>query len=312
MTFLAGARLWLLVLVAGLVAAYAVLQARRPPYAARFANLDLLASVVPARPGWRRHLPAAALALALAALVVGVARPARAVKIPREEATVVLALDVSVSMEATDVAPSRMAAARAAAREFVDDLPAAIRVGLVVFAGSARVVVPPTADRVPVDAALTQLRLAPRTAIGEAIFTALDSVAAATTADDVPARIVLLSDGATTAGRPNALAAQAAAEASVPVSTIAFGTDDGTVEVEGRTVPVPVDAPALQEVADATGGTFFEAASGDALRGVYRDIGSAVGFTTEHREVSWWFAGLGLGLAFAAAVAALAWMNRIV
>jgi Ca-activated chloride channel family protein len=312
MTFLSGGRLWLLLLVAALVAGYVVMQRRRPKYAVRFANLDLLASVAPARPGWRRHLPAAALALALVALVVGVARPARAVKIPREEATVVLALDVSVSMEATDVPPSRLEAAKQAAEEFVDDLPERIRVGLVVFAGSARLVVPPTADRAPVESSLDRLTLAPRTAIGEAIFTALDAVTYPSTEDEVRARIVLLSDGATTAGRPNELAAQAAVEAGVPVSTIAFGTDAGTVEVEGREVAVPVDEAALREVADSTGGTFFEAASAGALRSVYRDIGSAVGFTTEHREVSWWFAGLGLALVFAAAAAGLVWMGRIV
>jgi Ca-activated chloride channel family protein len=313
-TFLAGERLWLLLLVGALVAAYFFTQLRRRRDAVRFTNVALLASVAPKRPGWRRHLPAAALVAALSLLVLGFARPTRAVKIPREQATVVLAIDVSASMQATDVTPSRFAAARDAARAFTEHLPARFRLGLLSFAGSATVLVPPTNEREPVLQSLDNLRLGPRTAIGEAIFAALDTVASS--ADPAlkkqpPARIVLLSDGATTAGRPNADAAAAAAEARVPVSTIAFGTDAGTVVVDGRLIQVPVDRDALRDVAETTKGSFFEAESGEELRHVYDDIGSQIGYRIERREVSAWFIGMALAAAFVAAAGSLVWSSRL-
>jgi Ca-activated chloride channel homolog len=312
--FLAGERLWLLLLVGALVAAYFLTQLRRRRDAVRFTNVALLASVAPKRPGWRRHLPAAALVAALSLLVLGFARPTRAVKIPREQATVVLAIDVSASMQATDVSPSRFAAARDAARAFTEHLPARFRLGLLSFAGSATVLVPPTNEREPVLQSLDNLRLGPRTAIGEAIFAALDTVA--NSADPAlekqpPARIVLLSDGATTAGRPNADAAAAAAEARVPVSTIAFGTDAGTVVVDGRLIQVPVDRDALRDVAETTNGSFFEAASGEELRQVYDDIGSQIGYRIERREVTAWFVGMALAAAFVAAAGSLVWSSRL-
>ena len=316
MSFLAGERLWLLALVGALLVAYFFSQLRRRRDAVRFTNVALLASVAPKRPGWRRHLPAAALLAALGLLVVGFARPTRAVKVPREQATVMLAIDVSASMQATDVSPSRFAAARDAARAFTENLPTRFRLGLLSFAGSATVLVPPTHERDPVLQSLDNLRLGPRTAIGEAIFAALDTLAGSadattTNGKQPPARIVLLSDGATTAGRPNEDAAAAAAEASVPVSTIAFGTDAGTVVVDGRVIQVPVDRDALRDVADITGGSFFEAASGEELGQVYDDIGSQIGFRTERREVSAWFVGMALASAFVAAAGSLAWSSRL-
>jgi Ca-activated chloride channel family protein len=314
--YLAGERLWLLLLVGALVGAYCLMQARRRQDAVRFTNIALLASVAPKRPGWRRHLPAAALVAALGLLVVGFARPTRAVKVPREQATVMLAIDVSASMTATDVAPSRFEAARDAARSFTQRLPTRFRLGLLSFAGTAAVLVPPTTDRQPVLQSIDNLQLGPRTAIGEAIFAALDSIAGSADqtpgAKQPPARIVLMSDGATTAGRPNSDAAAAAAQAHVPVSTIAFGTDNGTVVVDGRIIQVPVDRGALRDVADATKGSFFEAASGEELRHVYADIGSQIGFRTERREVSAWFIGLALVSAFAAAGGSLVWSSRLV
>jgi Ca-activated chloride channel family protein len=312
--FLAGERLWLLPLVVALGAAYVAMQFRRRRDAVRFTNVDLLASIAPRRPGWRRHIPAAAMVAALGLLVVGFARPTRAVKVPREEATVMLAIDVSASMQAVDVEPSRFSAAQAAAVAFTENLPARFQLGLLSFSGTATVLVPPTTDREPVLQSLENLRLGPRTAIGEAIFAALDTVANTPVRagrKPPPARIVLLSDGATTAGRPNAEAAEAAAEARVPVSTIAFGTDAGTVVVDGRLIPVPVDRDALRSVADSTHGSFFEAASGEELRAVYDDIGSQIGFRTERREISTWFIGMALGFAFAAAAGSILWTSRL-
>lgn len=307
MTLLAPGRLWLLVVVAALAAAYVVLQRRRRHYAVRFTNLDLLASVAPKRPGWRRHVPAAAIALALGVLVVAAARPARDERVASEEATVMLVLDVSASMRATDVAPSRMQAAVEAATDFVDDLPERLRVGLVAFDTSARVIATPTVDHQGVADGLARLRPGTGTAAGEGIITALDLLTGSAEAG----AIVLLSDGVTTVGRTVADAVAAAREQSVPVTTIAFGTDDGTVEVAGRIIPVPADPATMEAVADATGGQFFTAATGDQLRSVYEDIGTRIAYTVEQREIGTMFVVAALVLLLAALAASLVWTGRI-
>lgn len=307
MTFLAPGRLWLLLLVAGLAAAYVVLQRGRRHYAVRFTNLDLLASVAPKRPGWRRHVPAAAIALALGVLVVAVARPARDERVASEEATVMLVVDVSASMRATDVEPSRMQAAVEAATDFVDDLPERLRVGLVAFDTSARVVATPTVDHDAVAEGLARLRPGTGTAAGEGIVTALDQLAGGGEAG----AIVLLSDGVTTVGRSVADAVAAAREQSVPVTTIAFGTDAGTVIVAGRIIPVPADPATMEAVAEATGGQFFTAATGDQLRSVYEDIGTRIAYTVEQREIGATFAVMALVLLFTALAASLVWTGRI-
>ena len=315
MTFLSAGRLWLLLLVVGLVAAYLLLQSRRKDYAVRFTNLDLLASVAPKRPGWRRHVPAAAMALALVGLVIGLARPARDERVPKEAATVMLVVDVSASMQATDVAPTRLQAARDAAHSFVEDLPDRLRLGLVAFDRTTRVISPPTADHAIVEAGIDSLTTGPGTAAGDAIFVALDAITSAggagTTDGEQTAAIVLLSDGVTTVGTPVDQAAQAAVEQGVPVTTIAFGTEDGTVDIGGRLIPVPADAVAMSDLADTTGGAFFEAASGQELKGVYEKIGSRVGYTTEQKEIGMVFVGISLVLLLAALGAALVWTGRL-
>lgn len=312
MRFLAFGRLWLLLLVPALIAVYVALEFRRRRSAVRFTNLALLESVAPRRPAWRRHLPAAAFALMLASLVTAFARPTGMVRVPRERATVVVAIDTSISMMAEDVEPSRFVAAKRAAGRFVDRLPERFNVGLVSFSGSAQVLVPPTTEHEGVRRAVDRLALGPRTAIGEAIFASLDSVALLPAGPGAPpARIVLLSDGETTAGRPNAEASEAARAAGVPVSTIAFGTDEGTVTVGDRVVRVPANRQALSQIAEETGGSFFEAASGKELREVYEDIGSSVGYTKERREVTSWFVGLGLVLAALSAAGSMLWSSRL-
>jgi Ca-activated chloride channel homolog len=312
--FLSGERLWLLLGVIGLAAAYVVLQLRRKAYAVRFTNLELLRSVAPRRPGWRRHLPAVAFLLALATLVTAFAQPTRAVRVPRERATIVMAIDVSLSMEATDVEPTRLRAAKAAAETFLDLVPPRLNVGLVSFSGTAQVLVAPTTDRDVVRASIANLQLGPATAIGEAIYASLGTIASVPGEPGQappPARIVLMSDGETTAGRPNELAARAASEAKVPLSTIAFGTDDGTVYVEGSPVQVPVNKESLRRLADLTDGRFFEASTEKELKRVYADIGSSVGYRTVQREATAWFVGLGLVFALAAAAGSLAWTSRL-
>ena len=312
-SFLAPGRLWLLLAVAALAVAYVLVQRRRSAYAVRFASLPLLASVAPRSPGWRRHVPAAVLVLALAAAATAFARPQADVRVPREQATVVLAVDTSLSMEATDVSPDRITAARTSAAEFVEGLPEQFAVGLVSFSGSAAVVVPPTQDHGTVRDAVRALALGPSTAIGEAVFAALDAVRAVQPVDGdaAPARIVLLTDGTNTVGRSLDAAAEAAREAGVPVSTISYGTADGVVEVQGQLVPVPVDVEAMERLAADTGGSSFTAESGEELAEVYDDIGEQVGTTVERREVTDAFAGLALLLGLVAAGASLAWTSRL-
>jgi Ca-activated chloride channel family protein len=314
MTFAAPGRLLLLFAVAALALAYVVMQQRRSHYAVRFTNLDLLDKVAPTRPGWRRHVPAAAFLLMAVLMVTAFAKPADKVKVPRERATVIVAVDTSASMQATDVEPSRLSAAKDAAAVFVESLPAQFNVGLVSFTGSASVVIAPTTDRDVLKAGIEGLSTGPRTAIGEAVAVSLQAVAAVdarAATDPPPARIVLLSDGANTSGRSPEEAAEQASAAGVPVSTIAYGTADGRLELGGQSVPVPVDGPALRHLAETTGGSYYEAASGEELREVYEDIGSSVGYRTERQDVSARFAGLALLAALAAAATSLAWFSRI-
>ena len=312
--FLAPYRLLLLIAIAGVVVAYVWLQRRRPAYAVRFTELELLASVAPQRPGWRRHVPAGLLLLALIALTTGFAKPTAQVEVPRERATVIVALDTSASMLADDVSPDRFTAAKASAKVFVDRLPEGFNVGLVGFNAAASVVVPPTQDHAAVTAAVDQLQLNGGTAIGEAVFASLSAITAVPGADRTgeapPARVVLLSDGGNTVGRSLAEAASAATAAGVPVSTIAYGTADGTVEVRGQLIPVPVDAPSLASLAQGTDGRSYQASSGEELDGVYADIGSQVGYTTERKEVTAVLTGLGLLAAAGAAVTSLLWSGR--
>jgi Ca-activated chloride channel family protein len=314
LTFLSRSRLWFLLVVAALIATYVVMQLRRRDYAVRFTNLALLDSIAPKRPGWRRHVPATAFILAMIALVTAFARPARPVKVPRERATVIMAIDVSLSMEATDVEPNRLVAAQEAAKSFVDIVPSRLNLGLVAFSGVAQVLVSPTTDHQQLKRSIDNLQLGPRTAIGEAIFASLGSIASVLAEPGQPpppGRIVLMSDGETTVGRPNELASKAAVDAKVQISTIAFGTDDGYVTVEGRNIPVPVNRDALAQIADATGGRAFEAATAKELRRVYADIGSSIGFRTEEREVTSWVVGLALVFALAAAGGSLLWTSRL-
>lgn len=312
--FLSPSRLWLLLLPVLLLGAYVLLQRRRPAYALRFTELDLLASLVPRSAAWKRHVPAGLLLLSLVALTTAFARPVGDVEVPRERATVVVALDVSISMRAEDVAPDRDTAARAAAAEFVQGLPDRFNVGLVSFARSALVVVPPTQDHASVVRAIDGLRLENSTAIGEAVFASLEAVRTVPGEqgqDAPPARIVLLSDGTNTVGRTPREGAEAAIAAGVPVSTIAYGTQEGVVELDGELIEVPVDEPSLARLAEATGGSAFAAESGEELDRVYEDIGSQVGTTVERREVTSTVTGVALLLGLAGAATSLVWSARL-
>jgi Ca-activated chloride channel family protein len=307
---------WLLALlpVIAVAAVYVWRQFRRRQYAMKFTNVDLLRTLAPRGLGWRRHAAAGAFLLSLVALGSAMARPSVDKKEPLERATVMLAIDVSLSMEADDVAPTRIEAAQEAAKAFVDELPPTYNLGLVSFAKSANVLVSPTKDRASVITAIDGLTLAEATATGEAVFTSLDAIRSVP-ADGAngapPARIVLLSDGYRTSGRSIEDAASAAAAANVPVSTIAFGTDTGVVDIRGQLQRVPVDRLSLQQLAENTKGFFYEAASVSELKKVYEDMGSSIGHRVEPREVTQWYAGAALLFGLCAAAMSLLWTSRL-
>jgi Ca-activated chloride channel family protein len=307
---------WLLALLPVLAVAgsYVWRQFRKRQYAMRFTNVDLLRTLAPRGLGWRRHAAAGAFLLSLVALGTAMARPSVDKQEPLERATVMLAIDVSLSMEADDVKPTRIEAAQEAAKAFVNELPPTYNLGLVSFAKSANVLVSPSKDRASVIAGIDSLTLAEATATGEAVFTSLDAIRSVP-ADGAngapPARIVLLSDGYRTSGRSIEDAAAAATAANVPVSTIAFGTDTGVVDIRGQLQRVPVDRLSLQQLADTTKGFFYEAASVSELKKVYEDMGSSIGHRVQPREVTQWYAGAALLFGLMAAALSLVWTSRL-
>ncbi len=318
MSFLHPYRLVLLVGVVAVAGAYVAVQLRNRAASARYADPARQAALRPAmRRGPARHAGPVLAMVALAGLIVAVAQPTRAEAVPREQGVVVLAVDVSASMSATDIAPSRLDAAIAGATDFVEGLPEGLHVGLVAFDGTARLAVAPTTDRDAVVSAIGNLTEGPGTAAGEGIATSLAAVEAAlspsllASGEDLPASIVLLSDGATTVGRSATSAAAGAAEVGVPVTTISFGTPEGTVTLDGETVRVPADPETMRAVAEATGARSFEATSAAELGDVYADISTAVGTTTEQREVTRTFVGLAVVALLAAGALGLATNGRV-
>lgn len=314
----------LLLAVVALTVVYAVLQRRRGRYALQFSDASLLDSVAPRRPGWRRDVVAACFLLVVALLIVAVAGPVRTREIPRERAIVILTIDTSLSMGAVDVEPTRIDAAKEAARQFLEGAPPGVDVGLVSFHEAPIVEVPPTPDRAAVAAAVDDLQLGPYTNTGDAISASISTlrrtVEQLEVADDSPppAVVVLLSDGEPTIGRPIEDAIAEAIQAGIPVSTVALGTPLGEVTVEDIEAPgtffdveVPVDEEALRTIADATGGSFFATASADELAEVYRDIGTAVGFETVDDDISVWFTTAALVLALLTSALSLRWFQRL-
>jgi Ca-activated chloride channel family protein len=326
--FAAPDRLWLLAAAGVLGVAYVVMQVRRRRDAAKFADPALLPLLVSGKMPWWRHAVALVFAAGLVLATVAAAQPTVPATAERQQATVMLAIDTSDSMKATDVAPSRLAAAVAAAKTFIADLPSTFSVGIVSADATPEVIVAPSTDHAAVQVALDRLATSPGTALGEAIFTALASLPAGSTPSTAPnqgqgqsaedqaktpaARIVLLSDGKSTTGRSDAEAIAAARTARVPVSTIAFGTDNASVESAGQTVQVPVDSSALQAIAEGTDGKFFTAVSADELRSVYADINAEVTVVAIDRGVSVWFAAAALVLLLVASVTSMLRTGRVV
>ena len=328
--FAAPERLWLLVAAAGLAVAFGVMQARRRRDAAKFADPALLPLLVSGKAPWWRHAVAVVFAGGLVLATVAAAQPTVPATAERQQATVMLAIDTSDSMKATDVAPSRLAAAVAEAKTFIAGLPSTFSVGVVSVDAAAKVVVAPSTDHQAVEVALDRLATSPGTALGEANFTALAALPAGSTPSTAPnqgqgsgsgsadpakapaARIILLSDGKSTTGRSDEEAIAAAKAARIPVSTIAFGTDNASVQSAGQTVQVPVDASALEAIAKGTDGKFFTAASGDQLRSVYADINAEVTVVAIDRGVAVWFAAAALILLLVASLTSMLRTGRVV
>jgi Ca-activated chloride channel family protein len=310
--------LWLLAIPA-LVALYAGRERRRGRFAARWGRLALLPNLIDRAPGRRRHLPVAVLLAALAALIVGVARPHATVTVPREEATVLLAVDTSRSMGATDVYPSRLAAAQRAASHFVDQVPKKFRIGVVSFSSRAQIGVAPTEDRELVHQAIDLLRGGEGTALGDAVLLSARLGLRERTGDGLvpPTSVLLISDGARDGGRtaPRA-AAQQARKLHVPVYTVLLGTPGGTVRHQlpgGFTeiIRVPPSPATLQLVARTSGGEFFRAATDRQLRAVYERLGSRLGHKTTSREITDVFAGGAAALMLVGAGLSAFWFRRV-
>jgi Ca-activated chloride channel family protein len=343
MSFAWPAFLFALLLVPAALLAYWFVQHRRPKYAVRFTNLDLLANVIERAPGWRRHLPPLLYVLALGALVVAIARPQTTEDVPKEEATVILVMDVSGSMRATDVEPTRLDAAKESARSLVDDLPKDFQVALIAFSNNVKTLVPPTKDRETVKKGLDGLLADRGTAMGDAIVQALDLARPPEAPDSVtpgaapargrgvtptpvpkrsanqadrPAVIVLLSDGANSTGFADPVeAAYDAKGRGVPIFTVALGTAQGVVDVTDqagrvRRIQVPPDEDTLRQIAEITDARFFAAPSASDLKAVYADLGSKIGYDSRETEVGYWFAGAAAVLLMVAGGLSAWWFNR--
>lgn len=326
--FLEASRLWLLLVVVGLAGFYVVVLRWRSRTAVRFTQVDLLDEIVPERPNWRRHLVAVIQILGLAAAVIAIARPVdRDTERTKSEGRILVAFDVSLSMEADDVEPNRFESARSAARDFIDEVDDNIEVGLVSFSGTVSVEVNPTLDRSALDRGLDRLELDESTAIGDALSVStrllldgVDDDDAPQQDDDVaPGVIVLLSDGETTVGRLTSDGAQDAADAGIPVFTIAFGTESGVIvdPVSGDRVPVPVRPADLELVAEVTGGAAFEARTGTELVDAYDEIQSSLGDTLGEeieivKELTWRWALTSFLLLALAWALSLWWLRGMV
>lgn len=295
--------------VLALLAGYVFMVRRNRKETLRFANLALLEKVAPRRPGGVRHAGIAIVLVGLALLVVALAGPTADVKVPRNRATVMLAIDVSLSMQATDVQPNRITAAKEAAKQFAEDLTPGVNLGIISFAGIATVLVSPTTDRAPALQAIDSLKLDERTATGEAIISAVQAIdmfsrTVGGSTEPVPARIVLMTDGKRTTGRTEQDAAQRAKDAGIPISVIAFGTSDASIVVDGETVSVALDTEAMKQIAQISGGDFHTAHTSAELKKVYAQLGEQIGYEVVHKDASrpWLIAGT-IVVMFGAAVA---------
>lgn len=302
-------RLWTLLLLPVLIVVYLILLRLKGRVALRFTNTGMLARVVGSQRRWTRHLAVAMSLASLVALGLAYANPLGTERQPRERATVVLVIDTSLSMSADDVPPDRLTAAKEAAVTFMADLPDTYNVAVVGMDATPSIVVPPTTDRGVTERAINALELADGTAIGDSITSALRAVDQAPPGDDedepAPAMIIMLSDGTNTEGPPPAGPAAAAAEREIPIFTIAYGTQNGFVDVDGQRENVAPDTAALKVIADATGGRAVNADDVSSLADAYREIGSVVGYEDVKKPITAQYAFFALGFAVIAALGAV-------
>jgi Ca-activated chloride channel family protein len=348
MTFIWPGMLWLLAAVPVVVAAYVWLLRRRKKAVARYANLNMLKEALGAGPRFRRHVPPILFLVALALMITAIARPAAVVMLPSQQETLILAMDVSGSMRAKDVEPTRLAAAQAAAKTFVSSLPRTVRVGVVSFAGTAAVVQAPTHSREDVIAAIDRFQLQRGTAIGSGIIVSLATIFPNAGIDvseliygrnaprpvprpidpgrtaekkefkPVPpgshagAAIILLTDGQRTAGPDSVEAAKMAADRGVRVFTVGFGTVNGEVlGFEGWSFRARLDEETLKAVANMTRGEYFHAGNATDLRKVYETLNARIIFEKKEMEITALFSAAAAALALLAAGLSMLWFNRI-
>jgi len=342
MSFLWQEALWGLLLLPLLVAAYLWLLKRRKKSAVTWASLGIVKEALGGQRAWRRHVPPALLLLALAALLVAIARPTAVVTLPLVEQTIVLAMDVSGSMRATDVEPNRLVASQNAARAFVAELPRAVRIGVVSFAGTAAIVQPPTLSRDDVVAAIDRFQLQRGTAIGSGIVLSLATIfpdagidlsqitgqrpmpkALGDTKPDKEftpvepgsynsAAVILLTDGQRTTGPDSMDAARMAADRGIKVYTVGIGTKEGdTIGFEGWSMRVRLDEETLKQIASATRAEYFYAGTANDLKKVYQSLGSRLSAQKKETEITALLAALGALLALCAATLSLWWFGRV-
>ena len=318
MSFAAPGFLAVLALLPLAVVLYVVADRRRRARSERFASPRLLPSVAPVQPGFRRHLPLVLYGVALTALAIALARPEATVAVPEERAAVVLATDISGSMQANDVAPTRMEAARLAALDFLDRSPRKLRVGTVAFNHRVRSISAPRPDRSDTRAHIDRLSPSGGTATGEGLAAALGLLERKGAQDKQrpPAAIILLSDGASTTGRDPIEVARRARKARIPIYTVALGTDGGTIQVQRRdgsfvTRPVPPDRDTMRRIASISRGRTFAASAGDELATVYKRLGSQVATHDERREITAGFAGGAAVLLLLGGALSLRWFGRL-
>ena len=275
-------------------------EGRRRRRAGTFGNPALLPNMLIGRPGWRRVLPVLCYLLTAAVLLAALARPEATAQVPRDQATVMLVMDTSKSMLATDVPPNRSVAAREAASGFLDQLPARFQVGLVTFSGSPQVESLPTTDRQAVRTALASSPLHQGTAVGDALLRALQASVPPNAADDQrpPTSVLLLTDGQSVSGTPPLVAADQARQEGVPVFTIAFGSQAQDLEE-------------LRQVAELSGGQAFNAPGREELAAVYRDLSSRITYVEQTRELTSWFMGGAAALLLLGAAASIVWFRRL-
>jgi Ca-activated chloride channel family protein len=308
-----------LLAVPALVGLYVLAERRRSRLAAAFGNRTLLPNVIARSPGRLRHLPLVILLVALAALVVGVARPRATITVRSEEATVVLAIDTSRSMLATDVAPSRLRAAQLAAAAFVRQVPKKFRIGIISIGTRAVVALPPTSDRDLTLAAIASLQPGEGTALGDAVLlaTRIGNNERASDGSVPPTSVAILSDGASQGGTTTpAASAQKARAAHIPVTTVLVGTPDGQVErtLTGgyrEIIRVPASADTLRQIASTTGGRFFAAATSADLQDVYTRLGSRLGHRRETREITDVLGGGSAALLLVGGALSVLWFRRL-